>query len=156
MNGQVLDYSVQSNTGVISGTDGSRYTFVGSEWQGVIPPSRGMSVDFVVQGTNAVGVYRALGSAGSGATLGSKNKVTAGVLALLLGSLGIHKFYLGHTGPGLIFLLTNTIGFVLTPYFLLLPNMALAIIAFAEGIIYLTKSDEEFEQTYVVGKKAWF
>ena len=115
-----------------------------------------MSVDFVVQGTNAVGVYRALGSAGSGATLGSKNKVTAGVLALLLGSLGIHKFYLGHTGPGLIFLLTNTIGFVLTPYFLLLPNMALAIIAFAEGIIYLTKSDEEFEQTYVVGKKAWF
>jgi hypothetical protein len=30
------------------------------------------------------------------------------------------------------------------------------ILGIIEGIIYLTKSDEEFYQTYQVGKKAWF
>jgi hypothetical protein len=43
-----------------------------------------------------------------------------------------------------------------TIFLLGLPNAALEIIALIEGIIYLTKSDEEFEQTYVVGKKPWF
>jgi len=156
MKGQVLDYSVQANSGVISGQDGARYTFAGSEWKADVPPSRGMSVDFDVQGTNAVGVYRALGSAGTGAAPGSKSKVAAGLLAIFLGGLGIHKFYLGYTGPGLVYLLTNTIGWVVTIFLLGLPNAALEIIALIEGIIYLTKSDEEFEQTYVAGKKPWF
>jgi len=156
MKGNVLDYSVQSNSGVISGADGSRYTFVGSEWKGDATPSRGMAVDFDVQGTNAVAVYRALAGAGSSATSGAKSKVAAGLLAIFLGGLGIHKFYLGYMGPGLVYLLVNTIGWVVTIFLLGLPNMVFGIIALIEGIIYLTKSDEEFEQTYVVGKKPWF
>ena len=86
----------------------------------------------------------------------SKSKVTAGVLALLLGGFGAHKWYLGYTVPGLVFVLTNTIGWIVTIFLLGLPNMALGVIAFIEGIIYLTKSDEDFHQTYVVQKKNWF
>jgi TM2 domain-containing membrane protein YozV len=82
--------------------------------------------------------------------------VAAGLLAIFLGGFGIHKFYLGFTGPGLVFLLVNTIGWVVTWAMLGLPNIALGIIALVEGIIYLTKTDEDFEQTYVVQKKQWF
>lgn len=60
-----------------------------------------------------------------------KSRVTAGVLALLVGGLGIHKFYLGKVGLGLVYIL-----FVWT----LIP----AIIALIEGILYLTQDDEIF------------
>ena len=158
MKGQVLDFSVQTNSGVITVPDGTRYMFKGSEWKGDTAPARGMSVDFDVQGGAAVAVYKALGAVGgaSGAASDSKSKVAAGLLAIFLGGLGIHKFYLGFTGPGLVYLLTNTIGWVVTVFLLGLPNIALGVIALIEGIIYLTKSDEEFEQTYVIGKKQWF
>jgi hypothetical protein len=60
------------------------------------------------------------------------------------------------TTQGLIFLLVNTIGFAVTWMLLFIPNIVLGVIAFVEGIIYLTKSDEDFQQTYVQGKKLWF
>lgn len=153
MKGQILDYSVSSNTGTITGVDGSRYYFPGSEWKGTAVPARGMSVDFEAEGTQARAVYMGLGSP---ATAGSKSKVAAGILAILLGGIGVHKFYLGFTGPGLVFLLVNTVGFLITWVMLFVPNMVLGVIALVEGIIYLTKSDEEFEQQYVVQKKQWF
>jgi TM2 domain-containing membrane protein YozV len=115
-------------------------------------PMRGMTVDFDVEGNLAKAVYVAIGSTATG----SKNKLAAGLLAIFLGSLGIHKFYLGLTGPGLAYLLINTIGFAVTWLLLYIPNIILAIMALIEGIIYLTKSDEEFEQLYVVQKKKWF
>lgn len=152
MKGQILDFSVQSNAGTISGADGSRYSFNGAEWKGNAFPTRGMNVDFEVDGSQAKAVYLALGTS----LPGRKNKVAAGLLAIFLGGWGIHKFYLGFTVPGLIFLLINTVGFAVTWLFLFLPNIAVGIIAFVEGIIYLTKTDEEFEQTYVVQKKEWF
>lgn len=151
MKGQILDYSIQSNVGVISANDGKRYQFVGSEWKGSDVPTRGMNVDFELVGDQAKGVYPALGTA-----TGSKDKTAAGLLAIFLGTWGIHKFYLGFTGPALVFLLVNTIGFAITWVLLFIPNIALGLIAFVEGIIYLTKSDEEFEQLYVVQKKRWF
>jgi TM2 domain-containing membrane protein YozV len=60
-----------------------------------------------------------------------KSRVTAGVLGLLLGGLGIHKFYLGNAGLGILYLLF---------FWTFIP----AIIGFIEGIIYLVQSDEEF------------
>ena len=60
-----------------------------------------------------------------------KSKVAAGILALLIGTLGIHNFYLGYTGKGLIQLL----GSLLSCGFLALP---IAIWAFVEGILILT------------------
>jgi TM2 domain-containing membrane protein YozV len=75
----------------------------------------------------------------------ANKKMVAGLLAILLGGWGIHKFYLGMTTPGIlqivITLFTCGIG---------------AIIPLIEGIIYLTKSDEDFHQIYVVEQKGWF
>ncbi|HTN99260.1 MAG TPA: TM2 domain-containing protein [Microthrixaceae bacterium] len=70
-------------------------------------------------------------------------KVACGVLAILLGGLGIHKFILGYTSEGIIMLLLLLCG--ISP-----------IIGIVEGIIYLTKSDSEFYWTYVAGRKPWF
>ncbi|MGA9116052.1 MAG: TM2 domain-containing protein [Bacteroidota bacterium] len=152
MKGQILDYTIQTNSGTITGNDGNRYGFSGADWKGSSPPARGMSVDFEVEGAQAKAVYLAIGSAGSS----GKSKIAAGLLAIFLGGIGVHKFYLGFTGPALVFLLVNTIGFAVTWLMLFIPNIVLGIIAFVEGIIYLTKSDEEFERDYVVQKKQWF
>lgn len=65
----------------------------------------------------------------------NRNKGVAAVLALFLGGLGAHKFYLGQTGSGLLYLLF---------FWTWIP----AIIAFVEAIIYLTKSDEDFDRMY--------
>jgi len=73
-------------------------------------------------------------------------KLVAGILAIVLGSIGIHKFYLGYTTPGIILLILGIFtGCTIT-----------SLIGLIEGIIYLTKSDEDFIQTYQVGKKEWF
>ncbi len=79
----------------------------------------------------------------------SKDKLVAGLLAIFLGTLGIHKFYLGYKKEGITMLLIS----VLTCG---IGASVIGIIAFIEGIIYLTKSDEEFEQLYVIGYKGWF
>jgi TM2 domain-containing membrane protein YozV len=79
----------------------------------------------------------------------NSKKVAAGVCAILLGSLGIHKFILGMTTAGLIMLLST----VLTCG---LAAAVFHVISVVEGILYLTKSDEEFYRVYIVGKKEWF
>ncbi|RAK23160.1 TM2 domain-containing membrane protein YozV [Anoxybacillus vitaminiphilus] len=64
-----------------------------------------------------------------------KNKVVAGILAILLGGLGIHKFYLGKLGQGILYLIFAWTG---------IPS----IIGLIEGILYLVQSDEEFNRKY--------
>lgn len=76
-------------------------------------------------------------------------KIAAGICGILLGGLGIHKFVLGLTNAGVIMLLVT----VLTCGF---GGMIMSVIGLIEGIIYLTKSDEDFYQAYAVEKKAWF
>ena len=80
---------------------------------------------------------------------GAEKKMLAGILGILLGSLGIHKFVLNYTKEGVIMLLVSvlTLGFAA-------PIMG--IIGLIEGIIYLTKSDDEFVATYINGSKTWF
>lgn len=90
------------------------------------------------------------------ADVGSK-KVLAGVLGILLGSLGIHKFVLGNTQAGIIMLACSIGGILLS--FLIFPiflTWAMGIIGLVEGIMYLTKNDSDFYRTYMVGKKPWF
>ncbi len=65
----------------------------------------------------------------------SKSKIAAGILAILLGGLGIHKFYLGKIGMGIL-------------YILFCWTYIPAIIGVVEGIIYLTASDEKFYYKY--------
>lgn len=72
-------------------------------------------------------------------------KVLAGILALIFGYLGVHKFILGYTKEGFIQMILS----------LVTCGMA-GIIPFIEGIIYLTKTDDEFYRTYQANKKGWF
>jgi len=84
-------------------------------------------------------------------------KILAGVLAIILGSLGVHKFILGYQKEGFILLGVSLAAYVLSCLAIgLLFIWVPSLIGLIEGIIYLTKSDEEFYQTYQVGKKPWF
>lgn len=64
-----------------------------------------------------------------------KSRIVAAILAFFLGGFGIHKFYLGRVGQGILYLL-----FCWTS----IPS----IIAFIEFIIYLCGSEEAFDQKY--------
>lgn len=87
----------------------------------------------------------------------NNKKVLTGVLAIILGQLGVHKFILGYNKEGAILLALWIIGVVLSCIGIgVLLLWALALIGLIEGIIYLTKSDAEFYNTYQVGKKPWF
>jgi TM2 domain-containing membrane protein YozV len=79
----------------------------------------------------------------------SGNKIAAGICGILLGALGIHKFILGYSKEGLIMLLVS----ILTCGIGAIP---MGIIGFVEGIIYLTKSDSDFNRIYSNGQKGWF
>jgi len=89
---------------------------------------------------------------------GSDKKLAAGLLAILLPGLGIHKFVLEMPNPGIIMLAGTMVCGLLTPclFFPFFGAMALSVISIIEGIIYLTKSDDEFYETYIVNKKEWF
>ncbi|HAY80276.1 MAG TPA: hypothetical protein DCY79_10765 [Planctomycetaceae bacterium] len=73
------------------------------------------------------------------------NRVTCGIVGILIGSLGVHRFMMGDTTGGLIRIAITAV-----------TCGAGGFIGVIEGIIYLTKSDEEFYQTYIVEKKGWF
>ncbi len=76
---------------------------------------------------------------------GAEKKIAAGICGILLGGLGVHKFILGYTKEGIIQIVITVVTCGVG-----------SIIGLIEGIIYLTKSDEEFVQTYVTNKKTWF
>jgi len=80
-------------------------------------------------------------------------KVLAGILAIVLGGLGVHKFILGYNKEGIILLVVTVALGILTCGLL---GWIGPVIGVIEGIIYLTKSDEEFYNTYQVGRKPWF
>ena len=217
--GHILDFSEQTNSGVISGDDDQRYTIHGTDWMEADPPRKGMAVDFTPVGDQAWWAKAAR-------TAYTKSKLAAGLLALFLGWLGIHKFYLGYRMPGAILLLCCTIGFVpgllfdsvpdlfiphfiaqiatgllalflgwlvigilgyrhksfpagcmvgvtllfcgmfaiilpwllsgSVPVLLFMSHFIAQIIGPIEGIIYLTKQDDKFNEEYVVQKKPWF
>jgi len=151
MKGIILEFSIQTSEGLISGDDNQRYRFTGSEWRASEPPTRGMRVDFEPRDLIATGVFREVAQAPAGSATGSQggNKLAAGLCAIFLGALGIHKFILGINTPAICMLLIS----VLTCGYGAIP---MGIIGLVEGIIYLTKTDEEFHRIYVVEKKGWF
>ena len=72
-----------------------------------------------------------------------QKKLVAGLLGIFLGGLGVHKFYLGYTKAGIIQLVAT----------LITCGSIGSIIGLIEGIMYLTKSDDEFESVYINGDK---
>ena len=93
---------------------------------------------------------------------GAEKKLAAGLCGILIGGLGIHKFVLGYQQEGIIMLSVNLGAMVLFMiscgflFPLIFVSMAVGVVGLVEGIIYLTKSDEEFVQTYIANKKPWF
>ena len=83
----------------------------------------------------------------------TKDHVAAGLLAIFLGVFSVHKFYLGYHTTGFIMLGVTILGSLLTI------GIAAGVVWFIgviEGIIYLTKSQSEFEQLYVFNKREMF
>lgn len=153
--GTVLEYSVQTNSGTIAGDNSVRYGFDGREWRSqTVFSTAGMRVDFVLVG-NAVSSIYPMGGNGvlaTGTASGRQcDRLVAGLLGIFLGSLGIHKFYLGYQTEGIILLLCGTIG-----WFLIFPGACATIIGLIEGIVYLSKSQAQFEQDYLLGRRGWF
>jgi TM2 domain-containing membrane protein YozV len=79
----------------------------------------------------------------------ASKKTTAGICGILIGALGVHKFILGYNTEGAIMLAVSllTCG---------IASPIMGIIGLIEGIIYLTKSDREFIDTYITKKQGWF
>ena len=97
-----------------------------------------------------VGGYQPMQSVNQGALtdwtqMGADKRIVAGILGILVGGLGIHKFMLGYTTEGIIQIVISVV-----------TCGAGSIIGLIEGIIYLTKSDEDFVRTYIQNKKGWF
>ncbi len=65
----------------------------------------------------------------------SRSRTSAAVFALFLGGLGAHKFYLGHPGQGIL-------------YLLLCWTFVPAIVGLIEGIVYSSMSDQSFNARY--------
>lgn len=82
-----------------------------------------------------------------------KDHVSAGLLALFLGVFGVHKFYLGCNNAGFIMLTMTIIGGMLT---FGLAAAVIWLIAIIEGVIYLTKSQTDFDRIYVLNQRDWF
>lgn len=164
MQGQILDFSIQSNSGIIT-SEGKRYSFAGSEWKENTAPQRGMMVDFEInKEDHAIGVYKALNTGfklnGSAVSLGKKNKVVAGLLALFLGGFGAHKFYLKMPVPGIVYFIGSFVCIVLfnatEEDIFSVPWLIITIVSIVDAILYFTKSDEEFNRVYVEGGRQWF
>lgn len=68
-------------------------------------------------------------------SLGQKNKIIAAIFAILLGGIGIHKFYLGRVGAGIVYILFCWTG---------IPSL----IGLFEGIAYLLMTDIAFKAKY--------
>ena len=165
MEGRVWTVNWKTGGGVIYGSDGNEYQFTRQVWRLQSGPRPGIKVTFVSEGQYATDVYvftrLSSPSAGSEAVpptssttnlhIEFKSKIAAGLLGILLGGLGIHKFYLGYTGEGVILLLAGTLGWLLV-----IPGIIAVVVGIIEGIIYLAKPDEEFDRVYVRGRQAWF
>lgn len=76
-------------------------------------------------------------------------RLAAGICGIILGCLGVHKFLLGYSTPGVIMLLVTllTLGVGALP---------MSVIGIVEGVIYLSKSDNDFYSTYIENKREWF
>jgi len=141
MKGQILDYAVQTSSGVITAEDGSRFTFAGSEWHGTGLPVRGSWVDFEPHDGQATAIYTAL-SRGSASTASQfvqsavggegKSKPAATLWGIFLGGFGAHKFYMGSWGWGIVYLATC---WLYVPF----------IVALVEWVHYVLMTESEFQ-----------
>jgi TM2 domain-containing membrane protein YozV len=83
----------------------------------------------------------------------SNRKLAAGLTGVFLGALGVHKFVLGYTRPAVIMLVVSLAGGLVTCG---VASFVIGVIGLIEGITYLTKTNAEFQATYLDATKEWF
>lgn len=83
----------------------------------------------------------------------SNKKLAAGLTGIFLGAFGVHKFILGYTKAGIIMLVVSLAGGLVTCG---IASFVMGVIGLIEGILYLTKTNEEFQVTYIDAVKDWF
>ena len=149
MRGQVLGVDVRTGEGLVAGDDGRRYRFAQEDWATRGEPAIGMTVDFEHQEDRALSVFPLPAERGAitapaaapprAQPRSDRNKIVAALLAFFLGTLGIHRFYLGRTGSGILMLVLSLtiIGLVVT-----------GLWSFIDAIRLLVMSDREFAGRY--------
>lgn len=156
MQGQILVFNEQKQTGAIVASNGQRFSFEIGHWHDVVTPERGMSVDFSLDENNQIQQIR-LALPGTNFRAGQtaswpqrpKSKPVLTVLTIFLGIFGAHRFYMGGWGWGLV----QSVGFLFlsTLFTLLLPPLAgllyltLFVLTWVEAIRYIWMSDIAFE-----------
>lgn len=162
MRGQILIFNELKQAGAIVAADGQRLLFHISDWQDVLAPEAGMSVDFQPDSdSRARQVQLALPEPTPAATLTAmpaapavplaqrpKRKPTLTLLALFLGGIGAHRFYMGAWGWGVAQLSLLLFIVILTE---LLPALggllwfAITVFIMVETVRYILMSDTEFD-----------
>lgn len=144
MRGQVLGVDPDSRRGQIAGDDGVRYAFRPEDWSDLGEPSIGVRVDFEAEDRQALNVFCLPAEPASAervvvVPVTDRNKYIAALLAFVIGTLGIHRFYLGRKGSAVVMLILS-ITFVG-----LLISVPWALV---DMVRYLMMSDEEFAARY--------
>ncbi len=147
MQGTIIAYEPARRVGLIAPEDGGRN--IGFRAEDVDVPKRLRPGEAVIYKLEAGDWYAARVRVLS-APRASRSRITAAVLAVLGGALGLQKFYLGYYGAGLL-ILVGTLVF----WWLALPVFIAVGLGIAEGIIYLSLGNEKFEQRYLTGRRAW-
>jgi TM2 domain-containing membrane protein YozV len=145
MRGQILGVDRNTGDAQVTGDDGKRYRFRRDDWADPTGPAVGALVDFDIADGRAVSVYRVPGTVPAPQTeaprrrSSERSKIVAALLAFFLGPLGVHRFYLGRTGSGIVMLLLTCtlVGLLVT-----------GLWAFIDFVRYLVMSDAEFEHRY--------
>ncbi|QAY78787.1 TM2 domain-containing protein [Sphingosinicella sp. BN140058] len=149
MRGQVLGVDTRTGDGIVLGDDGRRYTFRPRDWADRGEPAVGLQVDFETDQSRALSIFPVPGAAPvrpaydiasvRAPVANDRNKYIAALIAFAFGPLGIHRFYLGRTGTGILMLVLSCtiVGLLL--------SVPWAII---DMIRYLVMSEREFEARY--------
>jgi len=152
MRGQVLGVNLKTGEGQVAGDDGRRYTFLPEDWAHRGEPAVGATVDFETADTRAINIFPLPTVAGGAiqpayaaptpapaAPTSDRNKWIAAVLAFIFGPLGIHRFYTGRTGSGIVMLILSitVVGLLVSvPW------------AWIDMIRYIVMGDREFAHRY--------
>lgn len=147
MRGQVLGVDARTGAGMVAGDDGHRYTFGPADWAQRGEPAIGQTVDFEADDRRALNIFplpvvvspAAAVPAVASTRKGERSRIVAALLAFFIGTLGIHRFYLGRNGSGVVMLLLSL------SVFGLLVSGPWALI---DAVRYLLMSDHEFDRRY--------
>ena len=145
MRGQILGVDARTGEAQVAGDDGRRYRFTRDDWAHRGEPAVGMAIDFQAEEGRALSVFPVPGASATAvsqprsAPVTDRNKWVAAVLAFFIGTLGIHRFYLGRTGSAIVMLVLSCTIFGL---------LVTAPWALIDAIRYLVMSDREFAIRY--------